>query len=181
MQIKGTIRSGFWKSIIALEILDSLTHGVNYSIVNCPYTENFFYKFPQRTVVHLIHIFGAPCIIPTYVNMHSDVITQMMGCGAMIRTLRHTESSFVFFFCFCLLNRLLRHLSKKTSRPAALAFVRGIHRWLGDSPHKGAVTHKVFPFDDGIMSLFLYQEWISNLQTVHWYFIDGVPACGNKN
>ena len=28
-----------------------------------------------------------------------------------------------------------------------LAFVRGIHRWPVNSPHKGPVTRKVFPFD----------------------------------
>ena len=31
---------------------------------------------------------------------------------------------------------------------ASLAFVRGIHRWLMNYPHKGSVTRKIFPFDD---------------------------------
>ena len=35
---------------------------------------------------------------------------------------------------------------------ASLTFVRGIHRWPLNSPHKGPVTRKVFPFDDVIMS-----------------------------
>ena len=30
----------------------------------------------------------------------------------------------------------------------SLAFVRGIHRWPVNSPHKGPVTRKMFPFDD---------------------------------
>ena len=34
---------------------------------------------------------------------------------------------------------------------ALLAFVRGIHRWPVDSPHKGPVTRKMAPFDDVIM------------------------------
>ena len=33
----------------------------------------------------------------------------------------------------------------------SLAFVRGIHRWPVNSPHKGPVTRKMFPFDDVIM------------------------------
>ena len=33
----------------------------------------------------------------------------------------------------------------------SLAFVRGIHRWLVNTPHKGPVTRKTFPFDDVIM------------------------------
>ena len=36
---------------------------------------------------------------------------------------------------------------------ASLAFVRGIHRWPVNSPHKWPVTRKKFPFDDVIMSL----------------------------
>ena len=34
---------------------------------------------------------------------------------------------------------------------ASLAFVRGIHRWLVNSPHKWPATRKMFPFDDVIM------------------------------
>ena len=33
----------------------------------------------------------------------------------------------------------------------SLAFVWGIHRWPVNSPHKGPVTRKTFPFDDVIM------------------------------
>ena len=35
---------------------------------------------------------------------------------------------------------------------ASLAFVRGIHWWPVNSPHKGPVTRKMFPFDDVIMN-----------------------------
>ena len=35
---------------------------------------------------------------------------------------------------------------------ASLAFVRGIHRWPVNSPHKWPVTRKMFPFDDVIMT-----------------------------
>ena len=34
---------------------------------------------------------------------------------------------------------------------ASLAFVKGIHRWPVNSPHKGPVTRKMYPFDDIIM------------------------------
>ena len=40
----------------------------------------------------------------------------------------------------CLLNSLFRLTSSQTS--ALLAFVRGIHPWRVDSPHKGLVTPK---------------------------------------
>ena len=40
---------------------------------------------------------------------------------------------------------------RKHQSSASLAFVRGIHRWPVNSPHKGSVTRKMFPFDDVIM------------------------------
>ena len=36
---------------------------------------------------------------------------------------------------------------------ASLVFVGGNHRWPVNSPHKGPVTRKMFPFDDVIMEL----------------------------
>ena len=40
---------------------------------------------------------------------------------------------------------------RKHQSSASLAFVRGIHRRPVNSPHKGPVTRKTFPFDDVIM------------------------------
>ena len=42
---------------------------------------------------------------------------------------------------------------RKIQSTASLASVREIHRWPVDSPHKGPVTRKCFPFDDVIISL----------------------------
>ena len=42
---------------------------------------------------------------------------------------------------------------RKHQSSASLAFVRGIHRWPVNSPHKWPVTGKMFPFDDVIMKL----------------------------
>ena len=59
----------------------------------------------------------------------------------------------------CLLNRLFRRISKKTSKLQVTGFVWGIHRWPVNSPHKWPVMRKMFPFDDvilckrGLMSL----------------------------
>ena len=40
---------------------------------------------------------------------------------------------------------------RKHQRSAPLVFVRRIHRWPVNSPHKRPVTRKMFPFDDVIM------------------------------
>ena len=42
---------------------------------------------------------------------------------------------------------------RKHQSSASLAFVRGIHRWPVNSPHKWPVTRKLFPFDDVIMNM----------------------------
>ena len=39
---------------------------------------------------------------------------------------------------------------RKHQSSASLAFVRGIHWWTVNSPHKGLVTRKMFPFDDTV-------------------------------
>ena len=40
---------------------------------------------------------------------------------------------------------------RKHQSSASLAFLRGIHRWPANSPHKGPVTRKMSLFDDVIM------------------------------
>ena len=42
---------------------------------------------------------------------------------------------------------------RKHQSSASLAFARVSHWWPMDSPHKGPVTRKMFPFDDVILSL----------------------------
>ena len=47
----------------------------------------------------------------------------------------------------------------KHQSSASLAFMREIHRWPVDSPHKGPVTRKMFPFDDVIMITWFTTMW----------------------
>ena len=49
---------------------------------------------------------------------------------------------------------------RKHQSIASLAFVRGIHRWLVDSPHIGPVTFKMFPFDNVVFKT-CYQKIIT--------------------
>ena len=41
---------------------------------------------------------------------------------------------------------------RKHQSSVSLTFVQGIHRWQVNSPHKGPVTRKMFPFVDVIMA-----------------------------
>ena len=45
---------------------------------------------------------------------------------------------------------------------ALLALVRGIYRWPVNSPHKGPVTRKMFPFDNVIMWCLLWGQSLHN-------------------
>ena len=63
---------------------------------------------------------------------------------------------------------------RKHRNSAPLVFVGGIHRWPVNSPQKGPITWKMFPFDDVIMCCWcvmcivgvriLFEEW--NIQIV---------------
>ena len=46
----------------------------------------------------------------------------------------------------CLLKRLFRHRSKKTSKLSVTGLCEGIHRWPVNSPHKGQQRRKCFDF-----------------------------------
>ena len=58
---------------------------------------------------------------------------------------------------------------RKHQSSASLAVVRGIHRGPVNSPHKGPVTRKIFPFDDVIM------KW-SNGSVCGWLDADWVHS-----
>ena len=51
----------------------------------------------------------------------------------------------------CLLNRLFRRRSKKTSKLRVTGLCAGNSPGSVNSPHKGPVTRKIFPFDDIIV------------------------------
>ena len=57
---------------------------------------------------------------------------------------------------------------RKHQSSASLAFVMGIHRWPVNSPHKGPVTRKTFPFNDVIMVWASYCTVPVNSPPSHW-------------
>ena len=59
---------------------------------------------------------------------------------------------------------------RKHQSSASLAFVRGIHRWPVNSPHKGPVTRKMFPFADVIMVVLV----LSVIRCSCYYFLDRI-------
>ena len=55
----------------------------------------------------------------------------------------------------CLLSRLFRRRSNKTSKLRVTGLREGNSPVTGESPHKGSVTRKMFPFNDVIMHMIL--------------------------
>ena len=67
---------------------------------------------------------------------------------------------------------------RKHQSSASLAFVWGIHRWPVNSPHKGPVTRKMFPFDDVIV---LYLHHTHSWQQQSLTFAPIIEAITWKN
>ena len=61
----------------------------------------------------------------------------------------------------CLLKVYSGADERKHQSSASLAFVLGIHRWPVNSPHKGPITRKMFPFDDVISVYMVKKDFMS--------------------
>ena len=66
----------------------------------------------------------------------------------MIAMVSHITRFSIVYSAVCLGADQRKHQSS-----VLLAFVRWIHQWPVNSPHKGPVTRKMFPFDDVIMCI----------------------------
>ena len=73
---------------------------------------------------------------------------------------------------------------RKHQSSASLAFVRGTHRGPVNSPHKGTVTRKIFPFDDVIMgkpSEKALTRWYPHQRYVILFLKPGYPLESEQN
>ena len=132
--------------------------------ITCPFTNRQILQQTKFTRQH--EIISKNCFFYTYndielrrlyhfhINNHFPLVfqssrVQLNTCFAL--RWRHNERDCVSNHQphDCLLNCLFRCRSMKTS--ASLAFVRRIHRWPVNSPCKGLIKRKMFPFDDVIM------------------------------
>ena len=84
----------------------------------------------------------------------------------------------------CLHNLLFfkAQTKEKYQSSASLAFVRGIHRWPVNSPHKGPVTRKMLLFDDVIMPKGYQLKWDDHfISKPKWDTCDVKLACLHWN
>ena len=86
---------------------------------------------------------------PITLTHYSDVIMSPMASQITSIVIPYS------IVCSCV-NQRKHHSS------SSLAFVRGIHRWSVNSPHRRPVTRKMFPFDDVIM-----KKWVDQITSLH--------------
>ena len=107
----------------------------------CVTTTNLEKKVMTFTIYMYMcsHCFLRSCMTIAFVFVHyNDVIM-----GAMASQI--TSLTIVYSTVYSGADQ------RKHQSSASLAFVRGIHRWPVNSPHKWPVTQKMFPFDDVII------------------------------
>ena len=89
------------------------------------------------------------CVVQSRTRHYSDVIVSSMA------------SQFTGVLIGC--STVCSCTDQRKHSSASLAFVRGIHRSPVDSPHKGPVTRKMFPFDGVIMQYQLCKGCVSDI------------------
>ena len=80
----------------------------------------------------------------------------MIVCNAMMRDCAHYSDVIVNVMASQITGVIIVRstvCSDADQSSASLTFVRGIHQWPVESPHKGPVTRKMLPFDDVIIKL----------------------------
>ena len=133
----------------------------------------YHYGFPVDPCdlfIHLSQCFLLPLLVPvrftlgTCVKHHADVIMTMLASQI-------TSLTVVYTILYSGVDQ------RKHQSSASRAFVRGINRdrWIAgnspgpvNSPHKGPVTRKMFPFDDVIMIVPCHAiTTVSNTKRMH--------------
>ena len=130
--------------------------------------------FLFRSFLHYLRLVYVPLIF-FYSGHYIDVTMTAMACQI-------TSLTVVYSSVYSGADQ------RKHQSSASLAFVRRIHRWPVNSPHKGPVTRKMFPFDDVIMKYLFYTKYyalpysIDVALTLSYYVIfqyckDIIPWC----
>ena len=122
-----------------------------YSQLHCIHILNVVYRI--HWVNYMPCIIGWKHTVPWY-NIISYMFSTCLRNGMFPLHWRHNEHDGVSNHQphDCLLNRLSRRRSKKTSKLRVTGLCAGNSPGPVNSPHKGPVTRKMFPFDDFTMS-----------------------------
>ena len=156
----------FWPCLY-WQVLSPLTRSVrlcNMKIYKCPIHSSLLTSIAHVAIecLSVVRILSAN-------TSQNDYFTKInietgMGLQARACTLNHKPTH----YCVVIMNAMASQITgvsivystvcadadpKNIKPPRYWPFVRGIHRWPVDSPHKGPVTWKLFPLDDVIMTI----------------------------
>ena len=116
-----------------------------------------YYKVMVSHVGHVGHS-------PIYLWYTSVVLCQSHDYSDVIMGVMASQITGVSIVCSAVCSGADQ---RKHQSSASLAFVRGIHRWPVDSPHKGLVTRKMFPFNDVIVASELSRKKTDEIERTH--------------
>ena len=129
-----------------------LFRGKNLVTETIQYTHlcNKYSEFNTNTKIH--YVLSIMCLQMAWHQMGCQCIGSHKVTNSPLRW-RHNERDGVSNHQphDCLLNRLFGHRSKETSKLSVTGLCAGNSPGPVNSPHKGPVTRKMFPFDDVIM------------------------------
>ena len=125
---------------IYINLCNVNTHPYPYNYNPKNIVLHYYLSMPWTQLNHVIKKDGVVSTYRSYGIHYNDVI---MGTMAFQITSLRIVYSTVYSGAD----------QRQDQRSASLAFVRGIHRWPVNSPHKWPVTRKMFPFDDVIMRI----------------------------
>ena len=107
----------------------------------------YFIKIQQRMKLKISAKYLKRQYTPVYLCVHSFVSHVKHYIDVIMTTMASqiTRLTVVYSIFYSGADQRKHQIS------ASLAFVRGIHRWPGNSPHKWSATRKMFPFHNVIM------------------------------
>ena len=157
LNVCGYLRPDLMKS------LGNLTHLITNCIFLCSFIHleiNIPWLFPRKSNFDAFHCNDVTCVfsenwtvvckcLPDPMEYHRDTLQWCPNESDGVSNHRRSGGD-----------------QRKHQSSASLAFVSVIHRWPANSPHKGPVTRKIFPFDDVIMTISI-RPWA--WQTVYSY------------
>ena len=123
------------------------------------------YIWPNPVVQPLFKhgVLSLHSILQIVKDHHCDVIMSAMACQI-------TSLTVVYSTVYSGADK------RKPQSSASLAFVRGNNRWPANSPHKGSVTRKIFPFYDVIMLWnTVHRLWHRNHNKYIKYISNSIP------
>ena len=108
------------------------------------YHHHHHHHYPRQVLAYITNTCDYRCCLQDFISKRNIAITLHWRHNDHDGVSNHQPHG-------CLLNRLFRRRSKKTSKLRVTGLCMGNSPGPVNSPHKGPVTRKMFPFDDVII------------------------------